>query len=63
MAYNLSFNMAEDLKITAASKKEKYNELIPQVNALISGEKDSIANMANICAALKYVMNFFCVGF
>ncbi|MBN8691748.1 MAG: GAF domain-containing protein [Bacteroidetes bacterium] len=55
--------MAEDLKITATNKQEKYLELIPQIKALMEGESDITANMANICAALKYGMNFFWVGF
>ncbi|HRD38861.1 MAG TPA: GAF domain-containing protein [Bacteroidia bacterium] len=55
--------MAEDLKITATNKQEKYLELIPQIKALMEGESDMTANMANICAALKYGMNFFWVGF
>lgn len=55
--------MAEDLKITATNKREKYLELIPQIKALMEGESDMTANMANICAALKYGMNFFWVGF
>lgn len=55
--------MAEDLKLTATTKEEKYIELIPQIKALLDGETDAIANMANICAALKYGMNFFWVGF
>ncbi len=55
--------MAEDLKITATGKKEKYLELIPQIKALLEEENDNIANMANICAALKFGMNFFWVGF
>ena len=55
--------MAEDLKLTATTKEEKYKELFPQVKALIEDEKDLIANMSNICAALKFGMNFFWVGF
>jgi len=55
--------MADDLIITAHSKEEKYKELIPQIKALVEGEKDLIANLANICAALKYSMDFFWVGF
>ncbi len=55
--------MAEDLKLTATSKEEKYKELIPQIKSLIEGENDNIANMANICAALKFGMDFFWVGF
>lgn len=55
--------MAEDLKITATNKVDKYVELIPQIKALVEGESDFTANMANVCAALKYTMNFFWVGF
>jgi L-methionine (R)-S-oxide reductase len=55
--------MAEDLNITANTKEGKYKELFPQIEALVSGETDAIANMANICAALKYGMGFFWVGF
>ncbi|MDO9001263.1 MAG: GAF domain-containing protein [Bacteroidota bacterium] len=55
--------MSDDLKLTATTKEGKYIELIPQIKSLVDGEKDSIANMANICAALKFGMNFFWVGF
>ena len=55
--------MAEDLSIKATSKEGKYKELYPQVKALLEGEEDMIANMANVCSALKYGMNFFWVGF
>ena len=55
--------MAEDLKISTAGKKEQYTSLVPQIKALLEGETDSIANMANVCAALKEQFNFFWVGF
>lgn len=55
--------MADDLKITANSKEGIYKELLPQIKALVEEEKDLTANLANICAALKYGMNFFWVGF
>lgn len=55
--------MAEDLQIKGNTKEEKYQSIIPQIKALIDGETDTIANMANICAALKYGFNFFWVGF
>ena len=46
------------------TKAERYKELLPQVKALIAGESDLIANLANICAVLKYNMpHFFWVGF
>ena len=56
--------MAEDLIIsTSTNKKEKYQTLIPQLEALVAGERDVIANLANIAAALKQTMDFFWVGF
>ena len=55
--------MAEDLIIVTGAKEGKYLSLIPQIAALISGEKDLIANLANICAALKEQFNFLWVGF
>ncbi|MES2678596.1 MAG: GAF domain-containing protein [Bacteroidota bacterium] len=55
--------MSDELTITATTKEGRYKELVPQIKALIADENDAIANMANICAALKYGMNFFWVGF
>jgi L-methionine (R)-S-oxide reductase len=56
--------MAEELIIsTSTSKKEKYEALIPQLEALIGDEQDLVANLANISAALRQTMNFFWVGF
>src|SRR6201985_2029543 len=56
--------MAEDLKITAsADKKEQYQSLLPQIEALLDGEPDVVANLANICAALKEQFKWFWVGF
>ena len=55
--------MADDLHIISGTKEEKYQSIIPQIKALIYGETDATANMANICAALKYGFNFFWVGF
>jgi L-methionine (R)-S-oxide reductase len=56
--------MAEELIIAAsADKQERYRTLIPQIEALVSGEPDLIANLANITAALRQTMNFFWVGF
>ncbi len=56
--------MAESIYIDQyLTKKEKYEQLIPQIQALTEGEADLIANLANICAALKYGMDFFWVGF
>jgi len=56
--------MSENLFISeSASKAEKYEALIPQIEALISGEPDLYANLANISAALKEAFGFFWVGF
>lgn len=55
--------MAEDLKISEGTKKEKYESLIPQIKALIAHETDTIANMANIVSALKEQFSWWWVGF
>ena len=55
--------MSDDLTITNGSKEEIYRALIPQIAALLKGETDMIANLANICAALKTQFNFLWVGF
>jgi len=55
--------MAEDLKVIDGLKEEKYQSLIPQIQALLDGEKDLIANLANVAAALKEQFHFFWVGF
>lgn len=55
--------MAEDLKIIEGSKAEIYRSLIPQIKALIDGEPDLVANLANVTAALKEQFNWLWVGF
>ena len=56
--------MAKELIISAEhSKKEKYQQLIPQISALIEGETSLIANLANVAAALRQTFGFFWVGF
>ena len=55
--------MAEDLHIIQGTKTEQYLELIPQIKGLLYGESDLVANMANICAALKEQFNWLWVGF
>ena len=55
--------MAEDLKIIQGSKEQQYISLIPQIKSLIEGETNRIANMANICAALKEQFGWLWVGF
>ena len=55
--------MAEDLNIIRGGKTEQYQSLIPQISALLFGETDQVANMANVCAALKEQFGFFWIGF
>lgn len=55
--------MAEDLQIAVGSKEEQYEQLLPQIKGLITGEEDLIANLANICGALKEQFNWLWVGF
>ena len=54
--------MSESLTVSGETKSEKYQSLLPQIKSLVVGEKDFIANVSNIIAALKYGMNFFWVG-
>ena len=55
--------MAEDLQIATGTKEEMYEIIIPQIKAIIKGEPDLIANLANISAALKEQFGWFWVGF
>lgn len=56
--------MSHTLHIShTSSKEDQYKSLLPQLKALIEGETDTIANMANISAALKMTFGFFWVGF
>ncbi len=55
--------MAEDLTIIQGDKKLQYESLLPQIEALIKGENDLIANLGNIAAALKEQFNWLWVGF
>jgi L-methionine (R)-S-oxide reductase len=55
--------MAEDLSILQGTKQEQYEALLPQIRALIEGEPDLIANLANICGALKEQFGWLWVGF
>ncbi len=56
--------MAEHLYIPQnSSRKEIYEALFPQLEALLSSESDKIANLSNFVAALKQAFGFFWVGF
>ncbi|MBR4548081.1 MAG: GAF domain-containing protein [Paludibacteraceae bacterium] len=45
------------------NKAEKYQLLLPQIEALVAGETDSIAKMANVAAALHETFGFWWTGF
>lgn len=55
--------MAEDLSIVKGTKESEYQSLLPQIKALITGEPDLIANLANIAGALKEQFGWLWVGF
>jgi GAF domain-containing protein len=55
--------MAEDLTITKGDKKTQYESLLPQIQGLLSGETNLVANLGNIAAALKEQFNWLWVGF
>ena len=56
--------MAETLLLpTKSNRSEIYDSLVPQLAALVDGETDTVANLANIAAALKEAFGFFWVGF
>ena len=56
--------MSEEISLPKnANKEEIYQALLPQVKALLSGEEDLVANMANMAAVLKEAFGFFWVGF
>lgn len=56
--------MSESINVTkGADKATRYEELLPQLNHLLSQEPDLIANMANVAAVLKEAFGFFWVGF
>ena len=56
--------MAKDIIILKnVSKAEQYENLLPQIKALVEPETDFIANLANVTAVLKSAFDFFWVGF
>lgn len=55
--------MAEDLTKVEGTKEEQYQGLLPQIQGLLAGESDVIANLANITAALKEQFGWLWVGF
>lgn len=55
--------MAEDLRIGSGSREAQYQALLPQVQGLLTGEPDMVANMANLAAALHEQFGWLWVGF
>ena len=55
--------MAEDLIIIKGTKEEQYQSLIQQIQGLLAGEDDLVANLANVSAALKEQFGWLWVGF
>jgi GAF domain-containing protein len=55
--------MAENLIIAEGGKAEKYSLLYKQIAALVEGESDNIANMANIAAMIHHTFSFWWTGF
>lgn len=56
-------SMAENLIIEGDSKEEKYQALLPQAHALIIGETDVVAALANLSAALASTFGWLWTGF
>ena len=55
--------MAEEMTISSGTKEEKYLELLPQLQSVLSDETDLIANMANMAAMLHETFGFWWTGF
>ncbi|WP_339352680.1 GAF domain-containing protein [Acinetobacter beijerinckii] len=55
--------MAEELVLQQGHKADQYQSILPQIQAIIEDETDMIANLANICAALKQQFDWFWIGF
>lgn len=55
--------MAEELVLQQGHKVDQYQSILPQIQAIVEDESDVIANLANICAALKQQFGWFWIGF
>ena len=55
--------MSEELNIIQGSKQEQYESLLPQIESMLKAETDFIANLANVCAALKQQFDWLWIGF
>jgi len=56
--------MAESIAFSKEAERSViYEEILPQIESLVSTEPDLVANLANIAAVLKEAFGFFWVGF
>ena len=55
--------MAENFIIAEGGKEQKYELLYKQIEALVAGESDTIANMANIASMIHNTFGFWWTGF
>ena len=55
--------MAEQLIIAEGGKEDRYAVLLPQIEAVLEGETDPIARMANVAAMLHETFHFWWTGF
>ncbi len=55
--------MAEELQVAIGKKEEQYEALLPQIRAVVEGETDLIANLANTAAMLREQFNWWWIGF
>lgn len=53
----------EHLTIASGTKAERYAALLPQIKAVVDGEPDLIANMANVAAMIHETFGFWWTGF
>jgi len=56
-------NMFEELEVKSGKKSEMYEQLLPQIHALVNGETNIVSNLSNIASALHHTFNFWWTGF
>ena len=55
--------MAEHLEIATGGKAERYELLTRQIEAVVAGEPDLIARMANVASMIHHTFGFWWTGF
>ena len=55
--------MAEHLEIVNGTKAERYALLTRQIEAVVAGENDLIARMANVASMIHHTFGFWWTGF